>query len=112
MAELQTQYETEQKERQIIQLQNETLTKDLELQRTRTFIWWIIAGVVFVGIVVFGLLKRNQFKLRLARIKEHEELQRQRFSAVITDQKSGGNLAYDYGHHLQTGKDYFIFIII
>ena len=83
MAELQTQYETEQKGRQIIQLQNETLTKDLELQRTRTMVWWIIASVVSVSITVFGLLKRNQFKLRLARVKEHEELQRQRFSAVI-----------------------------
>ncbi len=83
MAELQTQYETEQKERQIIQLQNETLTQDLELQRTRTIVWWIIATVVFVSIVVIGILKRNQFKLRLARAREHEELQRQRFSAVI-----------------------------
>jgi len=83
MTELETQYETEKKERQIMELQNETLTKDLELQRTRIFVWWIIAAVVFVSIVVFGLLKRNQFKLRLARVKEHEELQRQRFSAVI-----------------------------
>lgn len=83
MTELETQYETEKKERQIMELQNETLTKDFELQRTRILIWWIIAAVVFVSIVVFGLLKRNQFKLRLARVKEHEELQRQRFTAVI-----------------------------
>jgi signal transduction histidine kinase len=83
MTELETQYETEKKERQIIQLQNETLTKDLELQRTRTFVWWIIAAVVLVSIVVFSLLKRNQFRIRLERQKEHEELQRQRFTAVI-----------------------------
>lgn len=83
MTELETQYETEKKERQIIQLQNETLTKDLELQRTRAYVWWIIAAVVFVGIMLFSLLKRNQFRNRLERLKEHEELQRQRFSAVI-----------------------------
>jgi signal transduction histidine kinase len=83
IAEMETQYETEKKERQIVQLQNETLTKDLELQSTRTMVWWIIAAVIFVSIAVLALLKRNQFKLRLARVKENEELQRQRFSAVI-----------------------------
>jgi len=83
IAELETQYETEQKERKIIQLQNETLTQDLELQRTRAIVWWIIAAVVFVSIAVVVLLKRNQFKVRLAQVLQHEELQRQRFSAVI-----------------------------
>ena len=81
--EMESRFQTEKKELRIVQLQNETLTKDLELQSTHTIVWWIIAAVVFISALVFALLKRHQFKLRLARVNEHEELQRQRFSAVI-----------------------------
>lgn len=83
MAELETQYETGKKEQQIVQLQNETLTKDFELQRTRSIVWWIIVSIIILSLIAFLVLKRNQFQSKLQHLREYEELQRQRFSAVI-----------------------------
>ena len=81
--EMESRFQSEKKELQIVQLRNETLTKDLELQQSRTIVWWVIASVLLVGALIFWLFKRHQFKLRFDRVKENEELQRQRFSAVI-----------------------------
>ncbi len=81
--EMESRFQSEKKELQIVQLRNETLVKDLELQQSRTIVWWVIASVLLVGALIFWLLKRHQFKLRFDRVKENEELQRQRFSAVI-----------------------------
>jgi two-component system, NarL family, sensor kinase len=81
--EMETRFQSEKKERQITELKNETLTKDLELQRTRTIVWWIVVGVALVAALAFWLYKRNQYKHQLERAQESEELQRQRFSAVV-----------------------------
>lgn len=80
---LQEKFESAEKERQITELQNTSLIKDLALQRSRFMIY---GGVGLLGLVVvtaFWLNKRQQYRMNLQRAQEREEQQRQRFSAVI-----------------------------
>ena len=74
MAELEVQYQSEKKERQIMQLKNETLSKDLDLQRTRAIVWWIVVGVALTAALALWLFKRNQYKQQIERAREQEEL--------------------------------------
>ncbi len=81
--ELESRFQSEQKERKIAQLQNETLTKDLEIQQSRFIIWGVVGTVSLIAIAIFWYYKRQQYKQNFERAQEREELQRQRFSAVI-----------------------------
>ncbi|MEQ1585706.1 MAG: sensor histidine kinase [Cyclobacteriaceae bacterium] len=81
--ELESRFQSEQKERKIAQLQNETLIKDLEIQQSRFIIWGVVGAVGLLVLVIFWYYKRQQYKQNVERAQEREELQRQRFSAVI-----------------------------
>lgn len=81
--DLEWRYETERKERQIDQLKTETLTKDLSLQRNRILFWLIGVSVLLAAGLVYWYFKRHQYQQQLQRAAEADQLQRQRFSAVI-----------------------------
>lgn len=81
--EMEERYQSLQKEGQIAQLKAETSTKDLALERSQV--------VMFSGVAVGAALlmagwmgfRRHQYRTNLQRAEEREELQRQRFGAVI-----------------------------
>ncbi len=81
--EMEERYQSLQKEGQIAQLKAETMTKDLALERSKV--------IMFSGLVVGAALllagwmgfRRHQYRTNLQRAEEREELQRQRFGAVI-----------------------------
>ncbi len=81
--EMESKFQSEQKERQIIQLQSETLAKDLAIQESRFLVWISLASVAILGIGAFWFFKRHQYKINLQRAQDREIQQRQRFSAVI-----------------------------
>lgn len=81
--EMESRFQSEQKERQIVQLQNETLSKDLEIQRSRFIIWGVVAGTAVLAMAIAWFYKQQKYRLRVDRAREREDLQRQRFSAVI-----------------------------
>lgn len=81
--DLEVQYETERKQQQIALLESESKVKDLELQRSRTLIFAIIGGFLFLVGSIFLFYKRSRDKHRLLHAKEREESQRMRFAAVL-----------------------------
>jgi two-component system, NarL family, sensor kinase len=81
--ELESRFQSEQKERKIVALQNETLIKDQKIQQSRIVIWGVVATVGLIGLGLIWFYKRQQYQQQLARAQEREELQRQRFGAVI-----------------------------
>jgi signal transduction histidine kinase len=81
--DLEVQYESERKQQQIALLESESKVKDLELQRSRTLIFAIVGGFIFLAGMVYLFYKRSRDKQRLLQAKEREESQRQRFAAVL-----------------------------
>jgi signal transduction histidine kinase len=81
--EMESRYQASQKEQQIARLQNETLNKNLEIQQSRFITWVIVVGVFLLGMATAWYNKRLQYRLKVERSQEREDLQRQRFSAVI-----------------------------
>ncbi len=81
--DLEVQYESERKQQQIALLESESKVKDLELQRSRTLIFAIVGGFIFLGGLIYLFYKRSRYKQRLLHIKEREESQRLRFAAVL-----------------------------
>jgi two-component system, NarL family, sensor kinase len=81
--ELQTKYESEKKEQEIVLLRSQSLIKDMQIQQSRNFALVIIFTVIFSAAVIFLVYKRSKYKVRLAHARETEELQRQRFRAVM-----------------------------
>ncbi|MBL7848840.1 MAG: sensor histidine kinase [Cyclobacteriaceae bacterium] len=81
--EMESKFQSAQKERQIVQLQSETLAKDLTIQQSRFLVWISFAGVAILGMGAFWFFKRHQYKANLQHARERELQQRQRFSAVI-----------------------------
>ncbi len=81
--EMESRFQAEQKERHIAQLQNEALSKDLEIQQSRFIIWSIVAGAAMLGMAIAWFYKQQHYRIRGDRAREREDLQRQRFSAVI-----------------------------
>jgi signal transduction histidine kinase len=81
--EMESRFQAEQKGRHIAQLQNEALSKDLEIQQSRFIMWSILAGAAVLGMAIAWFYKQQHFRIRGERAREREDLQRQRFSAVI-----------------------------
>ncbi len=81
--EMESRYQSAQKEQQIAQLQNETLNKNFEIQQSRFITWGIVVIVLVLGMATAWYSKRQQYRLKAERAQEREDLQRQRFSAVI-----------------------------
>ncbi|HYC84632.1 MAG TPA: sensor histidine kinase [Chryseosolibacter sp.] len=81
--ELQAKYESEKKEQEIALLRSQSMLKDLQLAQSRNLVFIIISTVVFSAALIFLVYKRSKYKQRLARAWETEELQRQRFRAVM-----------------------------
>jgi two-component system, NarL family, sensor kinase len=81
--DLEVQYESERKQQQIALLESEGKVKDLEIQRSRTFLLALIGGFIFLTGIVYLFYKRARDKQRLSHAKEREESQRLRFAAVL-----------------------------
>jgi len=81
--ELQTKYESEKKEREIALLKSDSIIKDMELRQSRNLVFIIISTVIFSCVLVLLTYKRSKYKERLAHARETEELQKQRFRAVL-----------------------------
>jgi two-component system NarL family sensor kinase len=80
---LEVQYESERKQQQIALLESESKVKDLELQRSRTLIFAIVGGFIFLAGTVYLIYKRSRDRQRLLHANEREESQRMRFAAVL-----------------------------
>ena len=81
--ELEQKYQTAKKEEQIATLEASSRIKDLELSQSRATIVIVIASFGLTGALLFLLYKRSRYKQHIAHIRETEELQRQRFTAVL-----------------------------
>ncbi len=81
--DLEVQYESERKQQQIALLKSQSTIKDLELQRSRTLIFAIVGGFIFLTGLLYLFYKRSRDKQRLLHAKEREESQRLRFAAVL-----------------------------
>jgi len=81
--ELEQKYETAKKEEQIAKLEAQTRIQDLELTQSRATIIIVITLFGLTGTLLFLLYKRSRYKQHIAHIRETEELQRQRFTAVL-----------------------------
>jgi two-component system, NarL family, sensor kinase len=81
--DLETQYESEKKEQTIALLQSQATIKDLQIQRSRNLFLIIAIAGTLLAVLVYLMYKRSKYREKLAHAKETEELQRQRFKAVM-----------------------------
>ena len=81
--DLEVQYESERKQQKIALLESEGKIKDLEIQRSKTFLITLITGFIFLTGIVYLFYKRTRDRQRLEQAKEREESQRLRFAAVL-----------------------------
>jgi two-component system, NarL family, sensor kinase len=81
--DLEKQYESEKKEQTIALLQSQATVKDLQIQRSRNLMVYLSIAVLLSASLVYLLYKRSRYRQKLAFARETEELQRQRFRAVM-----------------------------
>ncbi|OFX46949.1 MAG: hypothetical protein A2046_12755 [Bacteroidetes bacterium GWA2_30_7] len=67
-AELQTQFESEQKEKEISLLKNEKKLQDLELRRQKIILYFFIAGFIFIVLISFLFLREYRNKRKANRL--------------------------------------------
>ncbi|MDD5569694.1 MAG: sensor histidine kinase [Bacteroidales bacterium] len=89
IAELQTKYETEKKQRDIEKLQNEKESQELKIRQSRIIILFVIIGSVLlliIGLSLLNMYKQNQSKRKiLTAIVETEEKEKKRFAEDLHD---------------------------
>lgn len=89
IVEIETKYETEKKEKEIIQQKEQLLESELKIKNRNLYAILITAVLLILGILSFGFYKKNQFKRKqlqkeidlkdaLATIKTQNKLQEQR----------------------------------
>ncbi|PCH53569.1 MAG: hypothetical protein COC22_02325, partial [Flavobacteriaceae bacterium] len=85
VAELQIEFETEKKEKEIAQQKELILKNDLEIKKKNLFSLMLVSIILLLGIVSFGLFKRQQHKrkefqnrLALKEAQTYNKLQDQR----------------------------------
>ena len=87
VATLQIEFETEKKEKEIAQQKEQLLARELEIKNKNNFNVLLGSGILILGIVLFGLHKRQQHKrreyqnqLKLKEAQTFSKLQDQRLS--------------------------------
>ncbi len=87
VATLQIEFETEKKEKEIAQQKEQLLARELEIKNKNNFNVLLGSGILMLGIVLFGLHKRQQHKrreyqnqLKLKEAQTFSKLQDQRLS--------------------------------
>lgn len=87
VASLQIEFETEKKEKEIAQQKEQLLARELEINNKNNFNVLLGSGILMLGIVLFGLHKRQQHKkreyqnqLKLKEAQTFSKLQDQRLS--------------------------------
>ena len=87
VASLQIEFETEKKEKEIAQQKEQLLARELEIKNKNNFTILLGSGIFMLGIVLFGLHKRQQHKrreyqnqLKLKEAQTFSKLQDQRLS--------------------------------
>lgn len=87
VASLQIEFETEKKEKEIAQQKEQLLARELEIKNKNNFNVLLGSGILMLGIVLFGLHKRQQHKkreyqnqLKLKEAQTFSKLQDQRLS--------------------------------
>lgn len=87
IAELQTRYETDKKEKEILLLRQENELKESNLERNQIF--FILLAIVIIGLIVFGFLWKNRLVLKQnVEIEATKAALRQsQLQAVITSQE-------------------------
>ncbi len=86
-AEMQVKFETEKKEQEIQVLTAEAALADLQLQQTRSSVFYIsILSILLVaGVILFS--SRKRYKLRAHLALEKQEIQQERFRSFIEGQE-------------------------
>ena len=85
IAEISTKYETEKKEREILDLKNVNLETDIKRKQNRNLLY-ILLGLLAIGLVlVYAWLKNSKKKRIIA--EQRQELERQRVERLLKEQE-------------------------
>ncbi|MEQ8905700.1 ATP-binding protein [Ekhidna sp.] len=87
IAELETKYDTEKKEREIALLNTEKELQAAIIDKNRASITILIVAIVGVVIAAFWLFKRKEYKQRVALEQEKTRLKEEQIRAVISSQE-------------------------
>lgn len=88
IAEISTKYETEKKEREILNLQNKNLQIDIERRQNRNLLY-IAIGLIFIGLIsAYGFIKNSRKKRVIA--EQQKELEQQKVEKLLKEQELVG----------------------
>ncbi|HEY4285597.1 MAG TPA: sensor histidine kinase [Puia sp.] len=76
ISELETKYQSEKKEKEIVTLHSQTRQQDLVLQHNRLLNYLLLAGILILLLLVFSLFLLYRNKQRLARQQEEDHRQK------------------------------------
>lgn len=94
VAELNTRYETEKKEKEILLLTKDQQLNAKILKEQQLVRWGLMGGIVLLFISVFSIYRRYRFKQRANRILEKQKDEIEKQNVLITD-------SIDYARNIQ-----------
>ena len=88
IAEISTKYETEKKEKEILNLQNTNLQTDIKRRQNRNLMYGFLALLLIVGISAFAFIKNSRKKRIIA--EQQQELEHQKVEKLLREQELMG----------------------
>jgi len=85
MHEIETKYQNEKKEKEILELQKSNALQSLSLQKQSTFNYFLVGSIV--GLLVMGFLGYRNLRHRQLLAKQHDQLQQQRIRELEKDKQ-------------------------
>ena len=85
MHEIETKYQNEKKEKEILQLQKSNALQSLSLQKQSTFNYFLVGSIV--ALLVTGFLGYRNLRHRQLLAKQHDQLQQQRIRELEKDKQ-------------------------